>query len=713
MFNYNTDTNVNESEFEDLRCIDEITDVETLNDLMGVPVILNRHKGDMESLMKRTVDIAGMCWSNPDRHGDTLEHTRIPFKVSVDQDTTYSMPLNGFMFFLLFVNPIINYIEDIKIEDFIFDCPLIEKERNSIINKIRLVMQQFGHPMDEIRQVVSDIMLYISELNRIFGQACIQVFTTENLFLDHYRESEIIREINNTRYPSNIQTAEIVEENAKRYAILRDEMIKRKNPLFIDDQFTKILKPKQIEELYIHFGQIPDGKNIINVVMNGNGFNDGYRDMDVVYAAAIAARVPDIMNEEYMGPAGYFARNLWILTYGSISPKVTDCGSRNPIPIVVDEVTLKMFDGRYYYEHKHDGILKMFHSTDRHLLGRQLWFRSPCTCNLNNDVCHYCYGNAALRVKDFSGGFICTTQFMTARINQNVLSAKHLLRANAELIVFTENFEKYFEIDSCQVAAKEDKKFDIYIREDYLDDISEKFEMFIGKTLEPVTIGNYANINISDEVFSKAKMVVIDDVSYYKINSSKILDYICLLTPINIMMTAKYTKMMRLLDNDIVKYDDISSVVSELYHLFDGIIPLLSTHGEIIIGSLIRNAEDVMKRPNWLNIDEPYQMVRVKTALSNTDSFTAALASEQTNHHLRHAVFDKRNKINKIGARNFIDYLFGYAKNGTTLGDHYRSIANSTSKTEIDEIIRSTAEYYKAQGKSFDDMINTSEGWME
>lgn len=664
MFNYNINTEVNESEFDDLRCIDEITDKEQLLEFIGVPVILNRHKHDFETFMRRVVDIAGMCWSNPDGEGDVLEHTRIDFKADVDDAVTYSLPLNAFMFFLVFINPIINYVNDIELEDFIFEPPLIEKETKLLINKVRHVLRQFGHPMPEIYETTArNILLYMSELNRIFGQACIQIFTTENLFLDHYRESALIRDINNTHYPKNIQTAEIIEENSRRYGLLREEMIKRNNPLFIDDTYTKILKPKQVEELYIHLGLTPDGRNIVNIVMDGNGFNDGYKDPEAIYAAAIMARVPDLLNTEYMGVVGYFARNLWILTYGTISPKVTDCGSKNPIPIVIDEAALKMFDGRYYYTEKHGTRVRMLHSTDKHLLGKQLWFRSPCTCNLNNDVCHVCYGNAALRVKDFNGGFICTTQFMTGPINQNVLSAKHILKANTELIVFTQNLEEYFDIDSGQLTVKEDvKKFDIFIREDYMDDITEKFEMFIGKNMEPITITNYANINISKNAISKAKLVTIDDVNYYRVNSSKVDDDLCTLTPINKMMTEKYLKMMHLLDNNIVKYDNVSDVVTELYHLMEGTIPLLSTHGEIIISCLLRNRDNVMKRPNWLNYDEPYQMVRVKTALSNTDSFTEAVASEQTNHHLRHAVFDKRNQINKIGARSFIDFLFGYTR---------------------------------------------------
>jgi len=84
MFNYNINTEVNESEFDDLRCIDEITDKEQLLEFIGVPVILNRHKHDFETFMRRVVDIAGMCWSNPDGEGDVLEHTRIDFKADVD-----------------------------------------------------------------------------------------------------------------------------------------------------------------------------------------------------------------------------------------------------------------------------------------------------------------------------------------------------------------------------------------------------------------------------------------------------------------------------------------------------------------------------------------------------------------------------------------------------------------------------------------------------
>jgi hypothetical protein len=51
--------------------------------------------------------------------------------------------------------------------------------------------------------------------------------------------------------------------------------------------------------------------------------------------------------------------------------------------------------------------------------------------------------------------------------------------------------------------------------------------------------------------------------------------------------------------------------------------------------------------------------MRLKTALANHESVTVALAFEQTRHHLLHAIFDERNKINRVGPISFIDFLFG------------------------------------------------------
>ena len=663
MINYNINTDVNESEFEDLKVLDSITSVDQIYKALGDVILLDRFKNNFDYLYNRVVDVASLCWSNKDDKGNKLQFTFIKFKRSLEDDITYELPLNRFMISLVFLRTVINYLEYIDINDFLLKDYMSKKARVKIQDKIAETLSSYGKTIREIQVIMSRMSLDLKELLLIFSMADMQIFTAENLFLDHYRDSKIIRDINNTEYPPTMQTSDIVKANKEKYEILEAEMLKRGNPFFVDNKYTPIIKAKQMEELYINFSQIPDGKNIVPVIMNGNGFRAGYHDLPVMYAGAIAARVPDIMNEEYMGSAGYFARNLWILTYGTLSRTVWDCGSVNPIPLEIDECMLEMMDGRYYQEKKNVGPYKIFDKKDTSLLGKKLWFRSPCTCNLNEDCCHVCYGTKALKVGDLDGGFIYTTELLTKDVGQKILSAKHLLKTNSEKIEFSDGYEKYFIMENSTLIPTDDKKFDIYFKEDYLDNISENLTIYIGKDMFPIVVSKYASIHIPDVITDAFKEVLVNDETYYKISSHKVLELgegvLCSIIPVNIMMTARYMNIMKMLENDITKFNTIEDAVNELTHLIHGIIPIYSVHAEIIIGHLVRSIENKLLRPNWTKPDPEYQIMRLKTALANHESVTVALAFEQTRHHLLHAIFDDRNKINRVGPRSFEDFIFG------------------------------------------------------
>ena len=666
--NFNTMTNVNESRFDDIRQYQEITSPDTIYELLGDVIILDRYRQKQfyDELYERVVDVAVCCWNihvNPaDENSDVLQHTPIRFKVNIDDVQTLAIPLNRFMMSMTFIRTILPYLDRVDLNDFILHKFMAEKDRVDIQNNIVKLLRGYGHTIPEVQEIMARLSLDLKELTLVFGQADMQIFSAENLFLDHYMESEIIRDINNTEYPPDMQTAEIVEENARRYKILEKEMTDRGNPFFIDSKYTKIVKPKQMEELYINFSQIPDGKDIMPIIMNGNGFKAGYHDLEVFYGGAVAAKVPDLMNDKWMGDAGYFGRNLMMLTYGTISQTVYDCGSRNLLPITIDETALRMMQGRYYQRTKHDGILRVFHKKDRHLLGKTLWFRSPCTCNLNEDCCHVCYGTVALQVGKLPGGFIYTTELMTSRVAQNILSAKHLLKTDAEKIDFSSNFEKWFTLNSSAVYPKDEKKFDIYIREDYDENMSEYLTFYCGKEMEEVTIQHYADIAITDSVLSKAKKVEIDDVLYYKITSHKVIEYsgeLCNITPINVSIISQYMKIMKFFNTHASKMERVEDAVVVLMKLLDGLIPLFSVHGEIIISHLLRAVDNKVKRPNWLNVDEPYQILPLKTALGSSESAATALSFERAGSQLLSSIFDLRNEINRVGARSFSDYLFG------------------------------------------------------
>lgn len=661
MINYNNNTDVNESEFEDLRQLHEITSKEQIIEFIGDVVILKRFVSNYDYLYNRTVDVASMCWNNKDENGEKLQKaTFIKFKKDIDDPITYELPLNRFMVSLVFIRTILQYIDYVNLDDYILKNHLSEKYREKIQNKIVDTLSEYGKTITEIQTIMARMSLDLKELLIVFSSADMQIFTAENLFLDHYRRSPIIRDINNTEYPPDMQTSEIIEANAAKYKILEKEMLKGGNPFFVDNKYTSIIKPKQMEELYINFSQIPDGKNLVPVIMNGNGFRAGYHDMPVMYAGAIAARVPDILNTDYMGTAGYFARNLWMLTYGTLSRTVWDCGSVNPVEIEIDETMMDMMDGRYYQEQRNRGSYKIF-KKDPNMIGKKLWFRSPCTCNLNEDCCHVCYGTKALKVGELEGGFIYSTELITKDVGQKILSVKHILKASAEKIEFSEGYEKYFILENSTLIPTDEKKFDIYLKEDYLDNISESLTVYINKEMYPIKITKYASLHISDAVTDAFKEVTIDDVVYYKITSHKVIELgmFCDIIPINIMLTAKYMKIMSLFENDITKFETISDAISTLTHLMHGIIPVLSVHGEIIIGHLIRSMENKLLRPNWTKDNPEYQFMRLKSALNNHESVTVGLAFETPINHMLRQIFDERNAVKRVGPRSFEDYIFG------------------------------------------------------
>jgi len=661
--NFNKDTDVNESRFADIRAYQTIDTPDVVYQLLGELIVLDRYTNiEMyDELFERVVDVAVCCWNIP-IHNDVMQHTSIHFKVSIDDTMTHALPLNRFMTSMTFIRTILPYIDSVNIEDFILHKFMSEKDREHIQDNIVKVLRGRGNSNFQIQETMAYMSLQLKQLTAIFSQADLQIFSAENLFLDHYMESEVVRNINDTEYPPNTQTIDIVAQNAEKYRILEEEMTKRGNPFFIDSKYAKIVKPKQMEELYINFSQIPDGRDIIPVIMNGNGFKAGYHEKPVFYAASIAAKVPDLMNERWMGDSGYFNRNMMMLTYGTISKTVYDCGSRNPIPMTVDDTVLNMMHGRFYMKNKNDGILRVLSKSDRHLIGKRLWFRSPCTCNLNEDCCHVCYGTIATRVGDLEGGFIYTTELMTSRVSQNILSAKHLLKTDAERIEFTNNWDKWLQMYSSNIYPTDEKRFNIMIREDYHDNITESLTFYMGKDMEEVTVSNYADIHIPQIILDKMKKVEIDDVTYLQTTNFKVAESggaLCEITPVNISVISKYMDIIKFFNSGIAKFDTIEDCVLRLMNMLHGLIPIFSVHGEIIIGHLLKNPENRMLRPNWLNPDEPYQIVTVKTALDNSESAMTAVAFEKTSDQLLRAVFDNRNEINRVGVRSFSDFMFG------------------------------------------------------
>lgn len=657
----------NTSRFPELIAYPEITDEDTLRELIGEPIILSHYNEEtIDDLIERLTDIGVRCWNNLNTDGSKLQQILISYKQFDDSDETYVIQFNRFLISLGYIKPVLPYLKDIDIMDFVLEGFHTEKGSYDFQNKIRGVLNANCVSYYDSQEIIADVAMSLKNIMYTFSQADAEIITAENLFLDHYVASEVIRDINNTEYPPNMQPSEIIEENAKKYKILEKEMFRLHNVFFENQYFCNILKPKQVEESMINFSLSPDGRRLITVTQNGNGFHAGYNSIPTLYVAAMSARVPDLINSDHMGEAGYFNRNLMILTYGTISPTVWDCGSRNRLAVKMDETNLAMYIGRYYSTDP-DGKLLILHGNETQYLGQTLYFRSPTKCNLNEDVCQCCYGTIAMNIGDLPGGFIYTTEVMTSRIAHNILSAKHILKANAIKIELSPNFEKYFEMEQSMVFPRDDKVFDVYIPENFHDEIADHLIIYIkkGKNLEPVEISRYASIYIPDELLDKCKEIEVDDVTYLKISSTKIADVsekLCDITPINIMTSQKYMDIRRLIEFELPKFDTAEEIVDKINHDTYKLMPVLAVHNEVIIGRHLRSMDNELLRPNWLNPNEPYKIFRLRSALEKIESVAIAYSFEKPYDNTHKKIFDERNKINRVGVRSFADFMYGQTK---------------------------------------------------
>ena len=82
---------------------------------------------------------------------------------------------------------------------------------------------------------------------------------------------------------------------------------------------------------------------------------------------------------------------------------------------------------------------------DQQLIGKTIYVRSAATCALPDCVCARCIGITAVTNADIADGLgAFESEEITKVVNQNVLSAKHLLNKISETITFNVDFYKFF-----------------------------------------------------------------------------------------------------------------------------------------------------------------------------------------------------------------------------------------------------------------------------
>lgn len=601
---------------------------------------------------------------------------KIKFKFYPEDDETYELSMPKFMLNLISWRPLIElnsisryYNNKIEIldESFIIGTMMSDSVRVGLESKVLKVLNDYGIPFERSSELLKTVIEQYQEASIEFAITDKHsIMTFESVFLNDYQKSEKIRELNNIQIPQTLQTADVEDLLRKKTAELISELGVTKNPIWYISKAGNHIKPKQVQELFISYGQIPDvSGNVIPYTMQGNGFATGYVDPTTYYIAATGARLSAIMNKAHMGEAGYLSRNLILASRTlTLSKTMFDCGTKHLLPLFVKDSTfLHRLENKWYTEHL-GGELKLVHYEDcKHLIGKKIYIRSLITCAGGDEVCHVCYGRDSHLVMNMPGMAIFNTEVYSEPVSQNILSTKHLLFTAANKIGFSKSFDKYFKFNAGDIYLKEKDEWETNIPTDNLsirieegnvvavnhqdlaeyntfgNHIESPFYVYNEKTKEydQIEIINYESMFI-DAASMKSFKLVTDkkqDKQYYEIPfdtlSSELESRLLSIDIKNNGLTDNLYMIMNLLNKDASKYDNYSQLAQDFFEtLINAGIRCRHVQAEVILNRLIRDANDIYNRPNFSKFENPeYKILTLNQALLNTKAPTIGFSYQE------------------------------------------------------------------------------------
>lgn len=651
---------------------------------------------------------------------------KIKFKFYPEDDIIFELSMPKLLLNLNAWRPLIElnslekyYKKQIKVldESFIIGTMMSNSQRMGLETKVLTTLNDYGIPFERISLLLKTVIERYQEASVEFAMTDkASIMTYESIFLNDYRKSEKIRELNNMKIDQSLQTAEVEELLKKKTDELLVELGNTKNPIWYVSKAGKHIKPKQVQELFLSYGQIPDiSGNVIPYTMQGNGFSTGYADPSTFYIAATGSRLSGIMNKMHMGEAGYLARNLILLSRTlTLSKTVYDCGTKHYVKLhVTDSIFLHRLENKWYKEHEGDDLKLIKYNQCKHLIGKTILVRSILTCGCGDEVCHVCYGNDSHLVMNMPGMAIFNTEVFSEPVGQNILSTKHLLFTKANKITFSDNFHKYFKYNAGDIYIKDRDEIDediptellsIRIEEDNVIPVNEQDMGDINafgnniespiyiynkktKKYEAIEISNYESMFIDSESMSFFELVTDKETGkkYYEITFNELnVELEGRLESIDIKnngLTDNLYMIMNLLNKDVSKYEDYSHMAQDFFNIFISAgINCRHVQAEIILNRLIRDANDLYSRPDFRSFNTPeYKILTLNRALIKTKAPTIGISYQELKRQLlSDEIYTEKN------GSSYLDPLY----------------ANKVNTRRLKELIRKVKERKQNNGKS-------------
>ena len=439
----------------------------------------------------------------------------------------------------------------------------------------------------------------------------------------------------------------------------------------------KVLNVNQSKEVFIRIGMKADiDGHTIPYPIDSNFLISGLSTASAYYINNLSGRKAGILSKTQMSDPGTFSKQInWIAASPSILRKDYEmCDSVRPLFYnIKDETFLRLLNNRYYYDE--DGEMKLLNEKkDKHLIGKMVPFRSPCTCNSKEGICKYCYGELFDINHDlFSTGSLAAIK-EGEPLGQSTLGLKHTQQTVSSEIVLGEDFSKTFDLMNGEVTLSETSEYGdtIYIRlgmvtfEETDDNefyYCNSFDLVTkdGEVLSHIEEQNGANLYLSDTLISlykKAKDKTLP-ISLENLDETDVLFNIEVGNK-EVMSSLKALKsILNSGSKSGLTLDEICQKFAET--LINCGIEYDLVHAEAIIRGMVRKKTNVTEYPDWGRNDDHnnYQVATMLTSIKNNPSPLIRLCTGFMKKHLTSAAFYNAHAPSHIDPL-FVDVLADY-----------------------------------------------------
>lgn len=406
----------------------------------------------------------------------------------------------------------------------------------------------------------------------------------------------------------------------------------------------KNISKGQFREMFVKIALKSDINGItIPHLIDTNLVVGGLRKASHQYIEACSSRKSLIQQKKAMGEPGAFSKRINMLstTPGKLRDDFESCNSVYTITYhIKDKLWLKLLDKRYYYDELGE-IHLLNYKKDEHLIGKEVRFASPATCNSKEGICKRCYGTLFEMNQDLeSAGSYAATKG-SKPLGQGVLSSKHFQGTDSITITFPEDFNEIFELNSTEICLTDsptnDDELFILLGDVMVEKNDDKDYYFVksfqmvdrnGDTVYTISEENGSSLYLSERLaryYNRLKnpkhpipldMVVDDEdtiLFQVEIKSKELTD------PIRMVE--------KILNKENTSNQSLSRICQMLAETFIDIGIIINlVHIETIVRGLIRKKSNVLEYPDWSANGDPND-VCVQTVNTGLKSNPSALVS--------------------------------------------------------------------------------------